>query len=505
MPTPASEPQRPAQRAAVIDVGSNSVRLVTYRVDGRSIWTIHNEKALAGLGRDLPATGRLSKRGVETAMAALRRFARVLQDWPEDAIYTAATAAVRESEDGQAFLRRIETETGLKVRLLSGREEARYAALGVVAGEPDAAGLIGDLGGSSLELVRLEDQEPVDGVTLQLGPFALGAPRPIDIGRARRVVDKTFAPLADRFAGKTFHAVGGGWRNLALFHMSRTAYPLRVAHQFEMSREEAIDSARLVARQSRSSLERVEGLSKKRAETLPYAAVVLEALLETFGIERVVVSAFGVREGLLYEAMNAATRAEDPLIAGCEALTEWQGLTEGLGPALFAWSQPLLARLEPRFGAREPILAAAVCRLAELGARFHPDHRADLVFEQVLRAPIAGMSHPERAMLACAAFARHTTAQTFPEPAIVERLLKPEQVRRARAIGAMVRLGCDISGRNAPLLARTRLTLEGEAVSLTADPAEADLILGEQVQKRAAALAEVLGRPLRLGPAELAA
>ncbi|HYD44550.1 MAG TPA: Ppx/GppA phosphatase family protein [Phenylobacterium sp.] len=504
MPTPASDPSRPARRAAVIDVGSNSVRLVTYRVDGRSIWTIHNEKALAGLGRDLPATGRLSKRGVDTAMAALRRFARVLQDWPDAAIYTAATAAVRESEDGQAFLRRIETETGLKVRLLSGREEARYAALGVVAGEPGAEGLIGDLGGSSLELVRLEGQEPADGVTLKLGPFALGAPQPIDIGRTRRAVDKAFAPLVERFSGKTFHAVGGGWRNLALFHMSRTAYPLRVAHQYVMSRHEAIDTARLVARQSRSSLERIEGLSKKRAETLPYAAVVLEALLEAFQIEQVVVSAFGVREGLLYEAMDAATRAEDPLIAGCETLTEWQGLTEGLGPALFAWGRPLLARLEPGFE-REPILAAAACRLAELGARFHPDHRADLVFEQVLRAPIAGMSHPERAMLACAAFARHTTAQTFPEPQIVERLLKPEQVRRARAIGAMVRLGCDISGRNAPLLARTRLTLEGEAVSLTADPAEADLILGEQVQKRAAALAEVLGRPLRLGASTLAA
>ena len=494
-----------ARRAAVIDVGSNSVRLVTYRIDGRSIWTIHNEKALAGLGRDLPATGRLSKRGVDTAMAALRRFARVLQDWAPDEIYTAATAAVRESEDGQGFLRRIETETGLKVRLLSGREEARYAALGVVAGEPGAEGLIGDLGGSSLELVRLEDQEPADGVTLRLGPFALGAPEAIDIGRARRVVDKAFAPLADRFASKTFHAVGGGWRNLALFHMARTDYPLRVAHQFVMGRHEALDSARLIARQSRGSLERIEGLSKKRAETLPYAAVVLEALIETFGIEEVVVSAFGVREGLLYEAMDEATRAQDPLIAGCEALTEWQGLTEGLGPALHAWGRPLLARLEPRFGEREAILAAAACRLAELGARFHPDHRADLVFEQVLRAPIAGMSHPERAMLACAAFARHTTAGGFPEPDIVERLLSPEQARRARVVGAMVRLGCDISGRNAPLLARTRLTLDGEAVRLAADPGDEDLILGEQVQKRATALAEMLERPLRLGTADLAA
>lgn len=489
----------------MIDVGSNSVRLVTYRLEGRSIWTVHNEKALAGLGRDLPKTGRLSPRGVETALAALRRFSRILKDWAPDEVYTAATAAVRESEDGQAFLQRIETETGFQVRLLSGREEARYAALGVVAGEPDAEGLVGDLGGSSLELVRLDAQEPADGVTLRLGPFALGAPEQIDVGRVRRVVDKAFAPIAERFASRTFHAVGGGWRNLALFHMSRTGYPLRVAHQFVLSRDEALETSRLLARQSRGSLDRIEGVSKKRAETLPYAAVVLEALLETFKVERMVVSAFGVREGLLFEAMDPVTRAEDPLLAGCEALTDWQGLTDELGPALYTWLAPLLARLDPQFGEREPVLAAAASRLADLGARFHPDHRADLVFEQVLRAPIAGMTHPERAVLACAAFARHTTAQTFPEPDIVNRLLTPAQVRRARAIGAMVRLGCDISGRSAALLGHTRLSLNGEALHLTAPPPNGDLIAGEQVQKRAAALAEVLGRPLRLGSATLAA
>ena len=390
-----------ARRAAVIDVGSNSVRLVTYRLEGRSIWTVHNEKALAGLGRDLPKTGRLSRRGVETALTALRRFAKVVRDWEPHSIYTAATAAVREAEDGPDFLRAVAAETGLAVRLLSGREEARYAALGVLAGAPASEGVCGDLGGSSLELVRIENGEPGDGATLRLGPFALGAPAPINVDLARRLVDQAFEPLSDRFSSPTFHAVGGGWRNLALFHMSRTSYPLRVAHQYELSRDEALATARLVARQSRGSLERVEGLSKKRAETLPYSAVVLEALIERFGVERVVISAYGVREGLLLEAMDADVRANDPLVAGCAALTAWQGLADHLGEALDAWLTPLMTGLGPVFEGRDDTLRSAACRLADLGARFHPDHRADLVFEQVLRAPIAGMTHPERAMLFC--------------------------------------------------------------------------------------------------------
>src|SRR3954471_18255263 len=232
------EDSRPESRqAAVIDVGSNSVRLVIYRLDGRAIWTVYNEKALAGLGRDLPATGRLSPDGVETAVVALRRFRAVLDGWGADDVTAAATAAVREAADGPSFLKRVREETGLTVRVLSGDEEARYAALGVLAGQPDAEGVVGDLGGSSLELVRLgAATAPEEGATLPLGPFALGAPRQLDTDRTRRIIESALAPHAERFASRHFHAVGGAWRNLALFHMELANYPLHVAHQYEMSR-----------------------------------------------------------------------------------------------------------------------------------------------------------------------------------------------------------------------------------------------------------------------------
>src|SRR3954452_17402718 len=205
----------PASRqAAVIDVGSNSVRLVIYRLDGRAIWTVYNEKALAGLGRDLPTTGRLSPDGVEVALTAVRRFRALLDGWRAEDVTAAATAAVREAADGPAFLKRIREETGLTVRVLTGEEEARYAAMGVIAGQPDAQGVVGDLGGSSLELVRLNGAAPDDGAPLPLGPFALGAPRQLDAERTARLIDSALAPHAERFATRHFHAVGGAWRNL---------------------------------------------------------------------------------------------------------------------------------------------------------------------------------------------------------------------------------------------------------------------------------------------------
>lgn len=480
------------RQAAVIDLGSNSVRLVIYRVEGRAIWTLFNEKALAGLGRNLPATGRLSADGVEVALTALRRFRTVLDGWSADEVMVAATAAVREAADGPQFVRRVREETGLEVRVLSGKEEARYAALGVLAGDPSAQGLVGDLGGSSLELVRLSGPEPTDGETLALGPFALGAPRTLDIDRTRKAIEAQLAPVADRFVARSFHAVGGAWRNLGLLHMELADYPLRVAHQYEMSRADAIQVARFVERLSRSSLERIQGLSKKRFDVLPYAALVLEAVIERLGVERVVISAYGVREGLLLENMDPEVRRRDPLIEGCAALTAVRGLSLDLGPALEDWLSPAFSRLPPLFGARDPVLVAAACRLADIGARLHPDHRADIAFQEVLRAPVAGMTHAERAFLASVAFSRHTTAASTPEPDVVTRLLTSDRRQRARALGAAIRLGCDLSGRNAQLLQHSRLALQQDRLSLTAAPGWEDMLLGEQTAKRAQSLASAL-------------
>ncbi|MDO9222677.1 MAG: Ppx/GppA phosphatase family protein [Caulobacter sp.] len=486
---------RAARDAAVIDVGSNSVRLVLYRLEGRAIWTVYNEKILAGLGRDLGTTGRLSPGGIETALTALRRFRAVLDAAAPHDIFTAATAAVREAQDGDIFVGRVQAETGLALRVLSGQEEARYAALGVLAGAPHGEGVVGDLGGASLELIRLTAAGPVEGATLALGPFALAGVRP---DKVRGEIERRLAPHAGRFQAKTFQAVGGAWRNLALLHMRMSGYPLQIVHQYEMSRADALDAARFLSRQSRTSLEAIEGVSKKRLETLPHAAIVLEALIEQLGIERIAVSAYGLREGLLFEGLPPETRRLDPLIEGCAALTGRQGVDETLGPTLEAWLAPVFDALPPAFGERDPVLRAAACRLADLGARLHPDHRADLVFEQVLRAPVAGQTHAERAFLAVAAFARHTSAGSIPEGGVIARLLSEPQRRRARALGAAIRLGCDLSGRSSVLLAQSRLGLKDERLILSAAEGWSDMLLGEQTARRATQLAGLLGVKLEI-------
>lgn len=491
------EPYAPPREAAVIDIGSNSVRMVLYRLEGRAIWTVFNEKVLAGLGRDLPETGRLSVEGIDLALTALRRFAAVLESVQPTYTFVAATAAVREATDGRDFCDRVCAETGLRIRVLSGEEEAMYAAMGVLAGDPSAQGIAADMGGSSLELIRVGEKTLKPGITLPLGPFSLADPDGFDAGRLRATIADRLKPAVSRFSAPELHAVGGGWRSLAQLHMAMANHPLKIVHQYAMDAGDARDVARLVAQQSRASLDRLPGVSKKRAETLPYAALVLEGLIERLGLKTIHFSAWGLREGMLYETLDADEPAEDPLIAGCSALGARQGISPALPAALHAWLADVISALPAGFGPlRDPILAAAACRLADLGARLHPDHRLELVFDQVLRAPIPGQTHAERVFLACALNARYGGGPATPDPKVTDRLLNETARARARALGLAMRLGCDLSGRSPQLLANAAVRVENGTLNLTASEGYADVLLGEQTRRRARALAEAMGLKL---------
>jgi exopolyphosphatase/guanosine-5'-triphosphate,3'-diphosphate pyrophosphatase len=478
---------------AVVDVGSNSVRLVLYRVEGRAIWTVYNEKVLAGLGRGVESSGRLSPDGVEEAMRALRRFAAVVKGAHLSASYFVATAAVREAADGPDFVARALRETGLKLDVLSGPAEARFSALGVLAGSNVKEGVVGDLGGSSLELTRIRDGALEEGISLPLGPFALGAPKGFDARAVRAMAEERLRDAGRRFQTRWFHAVGGAWRTLALIHMEKHHYPLRIAHHYEMTARDVLEASELIMERSKGFLESIPGVSKKRVETLPWAAAVIEVLTKTLGFERLWISAYGLREGILFETMSPETRARDSLVEGCASLGARLGVAEGLGPALATWLMPAFTALETTAfdTVRDPVLIEAAARLADIGARLHPDHRADLAFAQVLRAPVAGQSHAERAFLAVAVHARYR-GQALPEPDVIERLLDEEQLERARALGLAMRLGCDLSGRTASLLFQSRLKIEGDQLLLTSEAESADVLLSDQTRKRASALATAL-------------
>jgi exopolyphosphatase/guanosine-5'-triphosphate,3'-diphosphate pyrophosphatase len=442
---------RDGQEAAVIDVGSNSVRMVVYRIDGRALTPILNEKVMAGLGRDLKRTGLLSKDGSDTAVRALRRFATLIEALKIPDVFAVGTAAVREAADGKALADRIEKESGIKLRILSGEDEARLSALGVTAGAPDAVGIVGDLGGASLELIEVSPKGPGRGETFPLGPLTLARDEEFDYARVSEEVAEALE--GTKLLGKRggdFYAVGGAWRALGRIDIALTNHPIGVLHHHQMTRAEVLKVVDLVRKQSKRSLERLEEAAAKRAETLPYAAVVLERVMQIGNFERVIVSSFGLREGVLIERMSADALAVHPLIAAAEALA---GRAQAFGQALERWLEPIFKDQPDVFPAqRERVLRGAAARLADVGGPLHPDQRVEIMFDLILRAPLAAISHDERAFLAAAIHHRYTKAPPRHADAYL-RLLSDEQQVGAAALGAALRLGADLSGRSEPLLA----------------------------------------------------
>ena len=486
--------------AAVIDVGSNSVRLVAYRLDGRALTPFLNEKVMAGLGRNLGATGRLSPEGIEQALRTLRRFRMLIDGLGVTDVFAVATAAVRDSEDGAAFAEQVRTETGIALRIIDGAEEARLSALGVLAGAPEARGVVGDLGGSSLELVEVSPTGPARGETWPLGPLSLMDGHAFSDQRIASVADDSLVRSTVLKSAKRkgdFYAVGGAWRALGRIDQSLRRHPLRVLHHHEMSRADMLRVSDIVRRQSRKSLEKFEEAAAKRADTLPYAAIVLERVMHWGDFDRVILSSYGLREGLLVEHLSSELQVAHPLVAGAEAFGATTERGRAFGRALGAWIEAACAGQPSAFdAARDPILRAAAARLADLGGALHPDHRGEIMFDLVLRAPFAGISHPERAFLAAAVHHRHTRAAPT-EEAAYDRLLNDEQRKAAAALGALLRLGADLSGRSEQILHAFKLVLTPERATLSTDGAHAHL-LTDQVVKRMEPLTAILGVTTRI-------
>ncbi len=480
-----AEPRLKGRDVAVIDVGSNSVRLVQFRVEGRVLWPVFNEKTMAGLGKGAPETGRLNPEGVEAALRTLRRFTRLLDAKGVSTRGAVATAAVRECEDGPDFVERVRQETGLVIDVLSGEEEGRYSALGVLAGVGDAWGVAGDLGGSSLELTGLEGRSAQQAITLPLGPLAVNAAG----AKAEELRDRVDAHL-ERAAevlsqtGDTFYAVGGAWRSFANLSMSMRNYPLRLLHEYEMSLDQVRKTAQFAMSQSESSLASVPGVSSKRAATLPYAALLLERIMKSGRFKRVVFSAYGLREGVVCVSDPSLVEEGDPLLSGTEIMALSASPEPGFGPALAEWLEPAFRGEPSVFGElQDKRLRGAAARLSDIGARLHPDHRGDLAFTQVLYAPIGGLSHAERAFLALTLHHRYEGKSSRGEDCVSTHLLDEAQRTAALRLGLGMRFGAALSGRTGKLLSSFTLTRTEDALVISPASDAGDLIVERALRR----------------------
>jgi exopolyphosphatase/guanosine-5'-triphosphate,3'-diphosphate pyrophosphatase len=479
---------------AVIDIGSNTVRLVHFRLEGRALWPVYNEKVMAGLGNGVAETGKLNPEGVIVAKRALKRFQRLLDTNHISERHLVATAAVRNAEDGVSFVADIAAICGFEIQILSGEDEGDLSAAGLICGIPNAHGVMGDLGGSSLELARIEMGVPATAQTFALGPQEALRGATLNSTEMVAVIDGALETAESlQPGGGDFYAIGGAWRALAQLAFTRLGYPLHVVHQFRLDREQVLKLTGFVAEADLASLAAIDGVPSRRAGSLPFAALLLQRLIELGHCDGVVFSAYGLREGVLMRSVPPILRQADPMIAGSEAMARPVSPVSGFGRAVAQWIAPSLASLEPVFDAgRDTDLHEAASRLIDLGARMHPDHRVGLVRNSVLYSPIANASHVERAFLAAISHYRYGGG----ERALMKRpafgMLDDAQMLRARFIGVILRLAAKLSGRSCALLDRFDLQIKDACLCLEVDEQVRDLYV-ERSASLVKSAAELIG------------
>ena len=490
--------QHPAAKnyIAIIDIGSNAVRLVVYDGLNRAPFRIHNERNICNLGADLGKTGYLNPDSVKKALNSIRRFSGLLAAMKITNIRAVATAAVRDAKDGKNFIDTVQKEFGLTITVIDGEEEARLSALGVLANGFGSDGVIGDYGGGSLELIVVEGGEVKHKASLPLGSHRLQAEK----SRAAQtdMIEKHLAGVSflKECEGKDFYAMGGAWRSMATAHMHMSQYPFRLLDHYQVDGKKAVEFAAKLARETPAALEKTVGLSKKRLRDVSVAALAMESLFEKITPRRLIFSGTGLREGLVYDQLSPVIKHHDALISGCAKIALKISRFDDLKAfkILTNWMKPLFAGQDENFMR----LMEASCLLSDTGWFEHEEYQASHAFERILVMPFYGIDHPGRAFLAMTQYVRYkgyVRRENYHEDVIrpALKLLADRTIDLAAQIGLAQRMGYLLTGGALTLLRQTELELTPKQIILKLND-NADMLNADVIRDAMQALAEKMGR-----------
>jgi len=486
---------------SVIDIGSNSIRLVVYEGLVRSPTIFFNEKMLAGLGRGIVSTGKLDPEAVTRSIEEFRRFRALSEQAGARDLHVVATAAAREAKNGPDFIQRAEKILGTSINVLSGREEAHYSALGIISGFKDPVGVVGDLGGGSLELVEVNGHEIGEGITLPLGGLRLQDMANGSLLQAMKIARQELAAakLLKNGEGKIFYAVGGTWRNLARLHMQATGYPLGIMHNYEMDVVQSMDFLATAATGNIDRMAGIDAISKSRRALLSYGAIVLREIVERMRPSKIVLSATGVREGYLYSLLPRRKQRQDPLIAAAEELAVLRARSVEHAHELVDWTGEALRAFGIDETEDEARYREAACLLADIGWRAHPEYRGTQSLNIIAHASFTGVDHPGRAYIALANLFRHEGV--FNDSAVSSDLLRlatPRYLERARILAALFRVVYLLSASMPGVIPRLKWQKRDNGALALVIAAEDAALFGERPVGRLAQLAKLTGRKLEL-------
>lgn len=474
-----------SKRVAIVDIGSNSVRMIVYHGTKRIPLPLFNEKYMCALGKGIVKTGKLNPKGVVEAKAAIARFVLMARRMEVESLDILATAAVRDASDGMDFVQAIEQAHGVKVQVLSGERESELGAKGILTSIHEPLGLAADLGGGSMEVAQIERTRVGKVASLHLGSLRMLEESDGKASAIEKLIEKKLAEvswLKDAHPHMVY-GIGGGFRTLAKLHMKKTHYPLPIVHEYQLSRRSIVQLTEKLCSMKTDEIAQLPGISQKRAPLMIPTALALSHLMQHTGAPAVMFSVSGVREGFFYDMLHEGVQEEDGLIASAKDLAALVGLTGAYAKELAQWMQPLFP-LEPVPWKR---LRDALCILSELAWSIDPIFRAQWAYHRIIQSSLKGMDHKERIMLALALYHRYQFKwkKTRPEHALVD-----ERERLwAKVVGTAAALAFELTGGKAGTLYHATLSVVDGTVKLTLDQ-EASPLRTEIVEKRVEGLGE---------------
>ena len=462
---------------ATIDIGSNSVRLVVYDVLSRSPTPLFNEKVMCGLGRKLTITGKLSDEAMSRALKALRRFRVLCQTLKVDHIYALATAAARDASNGEEFIAKAEEACGTHIEVISGTREALLSGYGIVAGFHKPHGVMGDMGGGSLELAYVKDDHVGTGISLPLGSLALQDASGGSLKKAEKMARDFLehVPFLDMLEGRTFYAIGGTWRSLLRLYMTQNNYPLKVMHGYALPAREIASFLEHVQSKPLNEIAQINTISESRRETIAYGACLLSEIIRRGNPKEVVISASGVREGRLYELLPPSERLKDPLFTAAHEVNALRSRSPQHGLELIEWTDKLWAAVGLDETLSEKRLRHVACLLADVSWRAHPEYRGEQSLNMIAHGAFIGVDHPGRAHMALAVYFRQAGLSQNDVNASLKSLISTRSFERARLLGAAMRVAYIISASMPNVLPHTPVTSNGKDLVLDLPEQLADL------------------------------
>lgn len=484
---------------AVVDIGSNSVRQVIYEGLARAPAVLFNEKVLCGLGRGIASTGRLDDQAVERSIAALRRFHALGRQAGVSQTHILATAAARDAANGPDFIARVEALFGQKVLVLSGREEAMYSAWGIRSGFHKPEGIVGDMGGGSVELVGING-EIEDGITLPLGGLRLAEMSEGALPKAKTLVRQSLKKASLGWPGeaRNFYAVGGTWRSLFKLHIANTHHPLNVIHDYVVDARRFTAFCNRVIAKGVDNFAGIEAVSRNRRALLPYGALVMAEILKMTKAQSVIASSLGVREGVLYSLLSEEEKAKDSLIEAARDMSVLIARSPRHSDELAEWSGMAFEQLGVEETEDEARWRVASCYLADIGWRSHPDFRAQQSVSVISNAGFVGITHEGRAYLAIASYHRYQGLGSKVVGPDFASLASPRVQARARLLAAVFRVLYLYSASMPGVIPRLGLARTGADSLQLQVPGDIAELCGERPNERLSQLAREAGKTIEL-------